>query len=121
MVNGVNSVVNMKELMEQKVILPPVIFKEESNVNYIPKFHYFWRRKKLGTYPKWLAVSARKILRFCFKHLSKYNIEIVLRGRGSRVKAAKVDNVNACCYHQDLPLRHSKRVAVYVSILRRQR
>lgn len=123
MVNGINSVVNFKELQEQKTVVPPVVSREESPISYTRRIIVLsenWRRRNCGTYPKWIISPAKKILRFCFS-FTHYRIEFCCRGRGSRVKAAKIDNIYPRGYDQDLPVRHAKKLAVYISIIRRQR
>jgi hypothetical protein len=103
---------------EIKVAIPPVIYEDESPIAYTYRFIGNWRRKNVGTYPKWFANPAKKILRFCFKHFLKhYHIEFVLRGRGTR--KINIAGVNPQMFNQDLPVRYAKKVAVYVSIIRR--
>ena len=107
---------------EIKVAIPPVIFKEDNPIIYHQetkpvKWCY---RRKVGTYPKFLLSPAKKVLRFCFR-FTHYRIEIIPRGRGKRSIFALQDNVYAPRYWQDLPIRHAKKVAVYISIIRRRR
>lgn len=104
-----------------KVAIPPVIFEQETPVIYEAKSKYVnnWRRRKVGTYPKFLLSPARKFLHFCFNKISKYRIEIVARGRGRRAAIAKGNKLYARCYDQDLPVKLAKKVAIYISIYKR--
>lgn len=96
---------------------PIVVIRPEDHEAY----RYIWSRKKLGVYPKWLVIFGRSTARFIFKRFIKnLKLEVVLRGRGSRVKAAKISGVYLGRLRQDLPLRYADKVAVYVSITRRK-
>lgn len=77
-----------------------------------------WYRRNVGTYPKWVAFLAKRAVRFCFKHFFKNKIEFIFRGRGKRIATAKKYGFTLN-YHRDLPIRYAKRVAVYVTIYRR--
>jgi hypothetical protein len=118
MVNGINSVVNFKELQEKKESPPenigmqllkkgvPLAYLYPSKYERAFKWCY---RRNIGTYPKWILSPMKKVLRFIVKTCLRHKIEFTARGRGPRPQGCR----------QDLPIKLAKRVAIYVSIYRR--
>ena len=104
-----------EEVNPDEVLANPKVYLSQ----YDKSVKWFYRRN-LGTYPKsWLS-PAKKILRFIFK-FTPFRLEITARGRGKRRDLAKALNLYAGHFDQDLPIRYTNRVAVYVSIMRRKR
>lgn len=69
-----------------------------------------WYRRNVGTYPKWFALFTKRIVRFIFKYFTHKKIEFILRGRGRRPAGCR----------QDLPIRYAKKVAIYITIYKRE-
>jgi hypothetical protein len=142
MVNAINVVggINFKELQEGNIRLliesevksdaPQSATLSLSQTEFkMPHQIENWRRRNVGTYPKWFANFAKKIVHFIFKRVLRRKIGFIFRGRGSRREyknylqlAQDINPYDAVHRLQsDLPIRYAKKVAVYVSIFRKEK
>lgn len=86
-----------------------------------------WYRHNVGTYPKKFARIVTRIAKFAFK-FTPYKLEVLLRGRGSRkecrelmIKEGKLSPfMIAYRLQSDLSVKYAKKVAVYVTIYRKE-